>query len=107
MGRQIEEYIGREAGTSLTAVFDQYLRTTKIPVFEYQIDGSILSYRWTDVVPGFDLPLRVTLSGTDFGLIHPTESWQTATLQLARPDAFRVDPNFYVVARDVGVPAPQ
>ena len=35
MGSQIEAYISREAGTDLSKVFDQYLRTTKIPVFEF------------------------------------------------------------------------
>jgi len=106
MGRQIEEYIGQHAGTDLTTVFDQYLRTTRTPVFEYKIAGATLSYRWTNVVPGFSMPLKVTLAGGDFTLIHPTEQWQAAVLALASPAAFRVDPNFYVDARNVTPVAP-
>jgi aminopeptidase N len=106
MGRQIEEYIGQHAGADLTRVFDQYLRTTRIPVFEYKVAGATLSYHWTNVVPGFDMPLKVTLTSGDFTLIHPTEQWQTAALALASPAAFRVDPNFYADVRNVTPAAP-
>ena len=99
MGEEIEDYIGERAGVDFSRVFDQYLRTTNIPVFEYVVADSTLSYRWTDVVPGFDMPVGVTLSGTDFTLIRPSEAWQTATLRLSSPDAFRVDPNYYVIPR--------
>jgi aminopeptidase N len=101
MGWQVEQYISERAGVNLDKVFDQYLRTTKIPVFEYRIDGSQLSYRWTDVVPGFDMPVRVRLSGSKFSTIRPTESWQTATLRLSSPSDFAVDENFYVIPRQV------
>src|SRR5574341_422968 len=98
---QIEAYIGQAAGIDLTRVFDQYLRTTMIPVLEYKIDGGTLAFRWTDVVPGFDMPIKVTLSEAVLGVIRPTEAWQTAALRLADPAEFAVDPNYYVIARDV------
>jgi aminopeptidase N len=100
-GKQIEDYISAHAGTDLTKVFDQYLRTTQVPVLEYKIEGATLSYRWNDVVPGFDMPLRVTLAPDGFSVVHPTEAWQTAALQLATPADFKVDPNYYVIARSV------
>lgn len=98
-GRQVQEYISREAGIDFSRVFAQYLTTTTIPALEYRIDGSTLCYRWADVVPGFDLPLRVTLTGTGYSLLRPTEEWQTVTIALPTPDAFRVDPNFYVLTK--------
>jgi aminopeptidase N len=101
MGAQIEEYIGRQSGKDLTKVFDQYLRTAKVPVLEYKIDGTTLSYRWADVVPGFNLPLPVTLSGTGFSVIRPTEAWQTTTVSLGKPADFKVDPNYYVITKNV------
>jgi aminopeptidase N len=108
MGRQIEEYIGQHAGggADLSKVFDQYLRTNRIPVFEYKIAGATLSYHWTNVVPGFDMPLKVTLAGSDFTLIHPTEQWQTKVVPLPSAAAFRVDPNFYVDVRNLTPAAP-
>ncbi|HET9984394.1 MAG TPA: M1 family metallopeptidase [Longimicrobiales bacterium] len=101
MGSQIEEYISREAGTDLGKVFDQYLRTAKVPVLEYRLEGSTLSYRWADVVPGFDMPVRVTFAPGRFARIRPTETWQTATVSLPSAVDFQVDPNFYVTARAV------
>jgi len=99
--RQVEDYISRQAGVDLSKVFQQYLTTTKVPVFEYRISGDTLAYHWADVVPGFDMPLAVTLSGPAFSVIHPTEAWQTATLRLTDPAAFRVDPDYYVISRAV------
>jgi len=101
MGRQIEDYISAHAGTDLTKVFDQYLRTTQVPVLEYRIEGGALWYRWADVVPGFDMPLRVMLAADSFSVVHPTEAWQTTALRLASPADFKVDANFYVIARSV------
>jgi aminopeptidase N len=96
---QIEAYISEHAGTDLTKVFDQYLRTTMVPVLEYRIEGSTLHYRWTNVVSGFAMPLRVTLEGSGFSVIRPTEAWKTARLKLGGR-AFEVDPNYYVTARE-------
>jgi hypothetical protein len=99
--RQVEEYINQKSGIDFTTVYQQYLTTTQVPVLEYRIEGSTISYRWTNVVPGFNLPIRVTLSDTGYAVIKPTESWQTSTLSLQNPDGFMVDPNYYVEAKRV------
>lgn len=102
-GRQVQEYISREAGIDFSKVFEQYLTTTKIPVFEYRFGpGDAYSYRWTDVVSGFDLPLKVSADAEgSYGRIHPTEAWQTLRLSMHASDSLRVDPNFYVVTKRV------
>ena len=41
------------------SVFDQYLRTIKIPVFEYKIEDKKLKYRWNNVVEGFNMPVTI------------------------------------------------
>jgi aminopeptidase N len=103
-GMQVREYISRQAGIDLSKVFEQYLTTTKIPVFEYRISGNTLSYRWADVVAGFDMPLRVG-SADVWRSLHPTAQWQT--LRLASPGDFRVDENFYVILRNLDAPRPK
>ena len=100
-GKQVEDYISRQSGLSLNKVFDQYLRTTKIPVLEYKIEGPRLSYRWNNVVRGFAMPVKVTTSPGTFTWIRPTESWKTTPTRIGRAEDFRVDENFYVVARDL------
>ena len=100
-GRQIEEYISSRAGKDLSKVFQQYLTTTQVPVLEYRLDGRKLSYRWSGVVPGFDMPVRVMLSDGATLLLEPTEQWQTRTVRLEKPADFAVDQNYYVTAHEI------
>jgi aminopeptidase N len=88
---QVENYITRLSGTDLSKVFDQYLRTTKIPVFEFKYSNNKLSYRWGNCIEGFNMPVRIT---TDKEIwLSPTPEWKETTLD---GGVFQLDPNFYV-----------
>jgi len=95
-GRQIEQYMSEQAGVDLSRVFAQYLTTTQIPVFEYRLSGDTLTYHWAAVVPGFDMPVRVSVGPDHWLMLRPRESWQTSVLPLATQGDFQVDENFYV-----------
>jgi len=97
---QIEDYIADQAGLDLSAVFDEYLRTTLVPTLEWRMSDGKLSFRWTDVVPGFAMPVRVMLQPGRPAWIHPTERWQEVPVGVSAED-FLVDPNFYVRSRQV------
>lgn len=86
---QIEKYISEKSGIDFSSVFNQYLRTTKVPVLEYSQNGTELKYRFTNVVKNLNLPMR-------FGnqMISPTESWQKTTLKSRAPVEF--NKNYYV-----------
>ncbi len=99
-GQQVRDYISKEAGIDLGAVFAQYLTTTRLPALEYKVDGSTLSYRWADVVPGFAMPVRVAPAGTDYVMLRPTTSWQTLP-GVTDASLVKVDDNYYVVPRPV------
>ena len=101
-GRQVQEYIGREAGMDLSRVFAQYLTTTMVPEFQYKVEGTTLSYRWANVVPGFDMPVRVQVPGMGTRMLRPTEAWQTLEVQGPRAAELVVDDDFYVTSRNVG-----
>jgi aminopeptidase N len=98
-GDQVRNYMSAHAGIDLRKIFEQYLTTTKIPVFEYRLDGPMLSYRWDNVVPGFAMPIRVATASDSTIRLTPTEAWQTTTLPIVHPDEFRVDENFFVDVR--------
>ncbi|HUR95919.1 MAG TPA: M1 family metallopeptidase [Gemmatimonadales bacterium] len=100
-GRQVQEYMSRATGVNLSRVFEQYLTTTDIPVFEYRQDGPALAYRWTNVVRGFDMPIRVGISADSSVRLTPTEAWQTTPLALARSGELQVDEDFFVESRRV------
>ena len=103
--QQIENYMSRQSGINLSKVFDQYLRTAKIPTLEYKLEGQKLSYRWTNIVPGFAMPIKVTTSTGRYGWIRPTASWKSTAVKLDRPEDFRVDETFYIDAKDLLKPA--
>src|SRR5688572_215290 len=91
---QIESYISKKAGTDLSKVFDQYLRTTKIPLLKYTVNGKTLSFSYERVVAGFAMPIRVSINGKET-VLTPNEVKQT----LEFPDAIKtleVNRNFYI-----------
>jgi aminopeptidase N len=94
-GREIMEYINTRTAINFDKVFAQYLYTTRVPNFEYDIQGGTLWYRWTNVVPGFDMPVRAQLRNGPMTLLRPTERWKSIPIALA-DSGFRVDENFYV-----------
>ncbi|SHK02072.1 M1 family metallopeptidase [Epilithonimonas mollis] len=88
--KQIEDYFTKKSGIDLSTIFDQYLRTIEIPTLEYKQNGNQLTYKWTNVIPGLKLPVRLT----DGQELKPTEQWQTVTLK--SNDDIKVDPNYYI-----------
>jgi aminopeptidase N len=99
-GAQVQGYINAHAGIDLSKVFQQYLTTPNIPVLEYKVAGSTLSYRWTSVVAGFAMPVRAGVGDTStFTLLHPTADWKALPNPVTSSDSLRVDRNFLVIAR--------
>lgn len=93
--KEVEAYMSKQSGKDLSKIFDQYLRTTQIPVLEYKIEGNKLSYRWTSCIKDFNMPVRV-FTGTTEKWIQPTENWATQTI--GEGDV-AIDKNFYITAK--------
>ena len=94
--KDIENYISKKSGKDLSKFFDQYLRTTKIPVFEYKIEGNKFSYRWNNCVDGFDMPVRLADSGE---WLKPTTDWKQTAVTSVLKDNIQIDKNFYVTLK--------
>jgi aminopeptidase N len=90
---QVESYISTQVGWNLGKVFDQYLRDTRIPIFEYYQQGGEVQYRWTNAVKDFDMPVDVQLNGKVIRLQAKT-SWQK--LEVGQLQELIVDPDYYV-----------
>jgi aminopeptidase N len=96
---QIENYIAKKTNLKLDKFFDQYLRTTMTPVLEYTIDGKKLKYRYTNVVDGLHMPIRVFIN--DIAVwINPTTTWKKAP-KYRRGATFKVDSNFYIDVKEM------
>ena len=94
---QVESYINEQSGIDLSLFFDQYLRTTKIPVFKYKIDGTKVTYHLENVVEGFKYPVKVRVDGSEVWLT-PTEKPQTLQMRESDIESFELDRNFYMDA---------
>ena len=90
--KQIEDYLSEQSGIDLTAFFNQYLRTTKIPTLEYEIKKGELKYRWTDIVDHFDMPIQVEI-GEKSEWLFPKAEWETKKVS---SEDFKIDRDFYV-----------
>ena len=99
--QQVESYMSQHAGIDLSKIFDQYLRTIKIPVFQYGTDGKTLSYSYDNVVDGFEMPIRVTVNGQVVTLT-PNRTLQKKTFP-ANIKSVVVDRNYYVTTEQLKV----
>ncbi len=97
--QQVEQYLSDASGMNLTPFFNQYLRDTRIPEFEYTVEKNKLKYRWTNCVDGFDMPLKITI-GKNVKWLYPTSSWKK--LKVRSDSKIETDPNFYIETLDSG-----
>ncbi|MDE3235585.1 MAG: M1 family metallopeptidase [Bacteroidota bacterium] len=102
--QQIENYISQKSGFDYSNVFDQYLRTTQIPVLEFHIDSlhQSVQFKWSNCVKGFNLPLYLGNNNNNL-LIHPSEALQTISVTNAAMQLFKkemIDRMYYVQVRE-------
>ncbi len=96
----VEKYFSEKAGIDFSKLFDQYLRTTQIPLLEYKTNtNSSISFRWSNCIKGFTMPVKVNLGGRQ-QIISPTEEWKTVRLgDWYDGKTFSVDKNFYITSK--------
>ncbi len=90
---QVEKFISDFLSLNLDAFFDQYLRTTLIPVLEFVYDKGRLQYRWTNVVPGFHMPVKIKIDEVETS-IQPGPMWKSMTLE-NKPQSVALNRNYY------------
>ena len=68
---QVENYISVRAGFGFQKVFDQYLRTTQIPVLNYSYNEKerLFTYEYKNCVTGFNLPLHFIYLGKKYSFM--------------------------------------
>ncbi len=96
--KQIEDYLSEQSGKDLSAMFNQYLRTTKIPVLEYKMDDGVITYRYNQIVDDFDMPVRIFVAENEKWLF-PTSNWKSEDLDSKIIPDF--DKNFYIEIKEI------
>lgn len=98
--QEIENYISQQSGKDHSKIFDQYLRTVNIPVLEYKFKGDRMSYRWTNCVDGFNMPVLIAETKDDW--LKATTNWQSTTVTTdVIKDGLKIDRNFYITVKKV------
>lgn len=97
--QQIETYLAEKSGLNLSKFFDQYLRSTKIPVFEYKIDGKSFKYRFVNIVDEFEIPLRVSVDGKE--VVLKTNGKYQEYRSENTINNVKVDRNYYVHSKQL------
>jgi aminopeptidase N len=95
--KNVEDNMSEKSGSDLSKIFDQYLRTVMIPVLEYKISSTSLSFRWRNCVDGFDM--RVKLSNGDW--LDPIPHWKEIPLNENMKRGIEADRNFYIAVQKV------
>ncbi|SFC97798.1 M1 family metallopeptidase [Flavobacterium phragmitis] len=96
--QEIETYVSTKSGINFQYLFDQYLRTNKIPVLEYQFKNGLLNYRYSNCNKDFVMPIKTNWTKDIW--IHPTTSWQTLKIENeASATDLKVDINFYITVQ--------
>jgi aminopeptidase N len=97
--RQVEQYIAKKSGLDLTAFWNQYLRTIKVPKLVYKIDGNTINYKYENIAAGFTMPLVVFVNGEEKRL-KPTSNWQSISTDTPVTKV-SVKKDFYVEVENV------
>lgn len=97
----IEKEISLYAGYSVKGIFTQYLTTTLVPSFDYKLsaDGRTLSYRYSNAVNNFEMPLQVKTTNGILVLKPKVNTWQTLRLtssQAANLQLENLENYFYI-----------
>ena len=94
--KTVVDFFNEESGFNLTPVFDQYLRHTGIPTFEYRFRKKSLEFRWKADVTNFYMPIDLMLNGKKTR-VYPNTTWQKLQIKSANPTDVEVLKNqFYV-----------
>jgi aminopeptidase N len=89
---EIENYISEFLELNLTPFFNQYLRDVRIPYLEYYIEENELSYRWSNVVENFEMPIEIEVNKENYWL-YPNSNWQKMEINASE---IRIDRNYYI-----------
>jgi aminopeptidase N len=91
---QIEQFWILQTGLDLQTIFNQYLRTTQIPVLEVKKLKGTTFVRWSNCELDFNLELKLK----NGKVIEPKTEWTSVKKGLFK---LRIDPNFYVNMKEV------
>ncbi len=102
--QEVENYISEKSGIDFSKLFDQYLRTTKIPVLEYYFSNSKLYYRWDNTIEHFKMPIKYNIGKEKKEKwMTPENKWQSIKVDDDKTilKTLQVNQNFYIETKEI------
>lgn len=95
---QVENYISKESGINFSKVFDQYLRTTQIPVLQWSVNQGMIKAIFINCIPGFQMAVKLPVEPGKYQMVTVGSQKGVAakTTLSASAIANAWDKNFYV-----------
>jgi hypothetical protein len=95
-------YFSEATRMNLKPFFTQYLYKAGLPVLEYELkhteDGRMeIKYRWSNIVKGFEMPIRATLTKDLFETITPMRAWQVIEPNYILSDDFKIQTDYFLI----------
>lgn len=88
--KEIETYMSNYFSIDLSSVFDQYLRTVKVPTLKLTRKKNKWTYQWINCIPTFDMPVDLLLDG------KPLRVYPNNQAQKLKGKELIVDKNYYI-----------
>ncbi len=101
--QDVVNYFNTKTGMHLSPVFEQYLRYSHLPVFEYQLIKTKgkwyqLRYRWNTDAKDFKMPVFITVTADKYHPISASNEWQTQQIHLNKEADFKVNNEWMYIA---------
>ncbi len=102
---EIEDFMINFNGRTKTllnkSTFDQYLRTTEIPVLEWCVRKKTLWRRWANCKPGFSMPVEYAVDNGPLSQYHVGSDWKSTFMKVKKNSELVLDKNWYVTSKRV------
>jgi len=96
----VVRFFNERTGKNLTPIFDEYLRSARVPILELRFDESngTVAYRWNADDKSFAMPVKVGKPDA-WQVIQPTTEWASMPLMI-KTNEFEVATDQYYVYVD-------
>ena len=91
-GKEIENFINNYSHKDFSKIFDQYLRTADLPKLDVVYKKHFITYKWTNCVTGFNMPVFVYQNGAGLWLTPTTKPKELK----GNKGVFKLDKNFLI-----------
>lgn len=92
----VVNFFNTESGIDLTPVFNQYLRTSKIPELSIRIDGKKFIYQWLQTNADFNMPVDIKIASKEIRLFPTTSPQEYKVGKIKADDMEVMDEEFLI-----------